>query len=139
MTSEKKLLKKIDESDKEFTAGFTELKKAMSTVGTSIQQSVGTLSQLVGHGMPNYTRMLSPQTYQDQMHQHQMLQHQVHQHQMHQQQMHQNQITYQQRRAYSASSTITSPNHNYNHTVYVSSRDDITDKHNANEKEYQNL
>ena len=54
---------------------------------------------------------------------------------MYQQQMHQNQITYQQRRAYPASRTITSPNQNYN----VSSRDDITDEHDANEKEYQNL
>ena len=48
--------------------------------------------------------------------------------------MHQNQITYQQR-----SSTIISPNHNYSHTTYVSSRDDITDGHDAHEKEYQNL
>ena len=90
----------------------------MCTIGTAIQQSVGILDQLVGQGMPNHTRMLSPQTHQDQMHQHQM-----HQHQMHQQQMHQNQITYQQPRAYPASSTITSSNHNYHHTTYVSSRD----------------
>ena len=73
------------------------------------------------------------------MHQHQMHQHQMHQYQMHQQQMHQNKITYQQQRTYPASSTITSPNHNYNHTVYVSIRDDIMDEHDANEKEYQNL
>ena len=85
----------------------------MSTVGTAIQQS----GQLVGQGMPNYMRILSPQTHQDQMHQHQV----------HLQQMHQMQITYQQRRTYSASSTITSPNHNYDNTAYVSSRDDITD------------
>ena len=58
---------------------------------------------------------------------------------MPQQQMHQNQITYQQRRAYPASSTITSPNHSYNHTAYVSNRDDITDEQDANKKEYQNL
>ena len=62
----------------------------------------------------------------------------MHQHQMHQQQIQQNQITYQQRRVYPASSTITSPNHNYN-TAYDSSRDDIRDEHDANEKEYQNL
>ena len=68
-----------------------------------------------------------------------MHQHQMHQYQMHQQQMHQNQITYQQQRAYPGSSTITSPNHNYNHTVYVSSRGDITNRYDANEKEYQNL
>ena len=96
----KKLLEKIDGSDKEFRAGFTEL----NTIGTAIQQSVGILGQLVGQGMPNHTRMLSPQTYQDQMHQHQM-----YQYQMHRQQMHQNQITYQQRGAYPTSSTITSP------------------------------
>ena len=53
--------------------------------------------------------------------------------------MHQNQVTYQNGRAYPASSTITSPNHNYNHKAHVSSRDDITDEHDANEKEYQNL
>ena len=53
--------------------------------------------------------------------------------------MHQSQITYQQRRAYPTISTGTSPNHNYNHTAYVSSRDDIVDEHDANEKEYQNL
>ena len=68
-----------------------------------------------------------------------MHQHQMHQYQMHQQQMHQNQITYQERKAYPESSTITSPNHNYNNTAYVSSRDDITNGHDANEKEYQNL
>ena len=135
LTSKKeKLLEKIDESDKEFRAGFTELNTIMCTIGTAIQQTVGILDQLVSQGMPNHTRMLSPQTHQDQMHQHQM-----HQYQMHQQQMHQNQITYQQRRAYPASSTITSSNHNYNHTTYVSSRDDIADEHAANEKEYQNL
>ena len=103
-------------------------------IGTTIQQSVGILGQLVGQGMANHTRMLSPQTYQDQ-----MQQHQIYQYQMHQQQMHQNQITYQLRRAYPASSNITSPNHNYNHTAYVSSTDDITDEHDPNEKEYQNL
>ena len=37
MTS-KKLLEKIDESDKEFRAGFTELNKTMSTIGIAIQQ-----------------------------------------------------------------------------------------------------
>ena len=58
---------------------------------------------------------------------------------MHQQQIYENQITYQQRRAYPARSTITSPNHNYNHTVYVSSTDDVTNEHDAYEKEYQNL
>ena len=99
----------------------------MSTVGTAIQQSVGILGQLVGQGMPNYMRILSPQTHQDQMHQHQV----------HLQQMHQMQITYQQRRTYPASSPITSPNDNYDNTAYVSSRDDITDQH--DEKEYQNL
>ena len=41
--------------------------------------------------------------------------------------------------AYPASSTITSPNHNYSHKAYVSSRDDIINEHDANEKEYQNL
>ena len=44
----------------------------MSTIGTTIQQSFGILGQLVGQGMPFHTRMLSPQTYQDQMHQHQI-------------------------------------------------------------------
>ena len=70
-----------------------------------------------------------------------MHQHQMRQYQMHQQQMHQNQITYQKRRAYTASSTITIPSHNHNHAAYVSSRDDITDEHDMkrNEKEYQNL
>ena len=106
----------------------------MSTIGTAIQQSVGILGQLVSQGMPNHTRMVSPQRYQDQMHQHQM-----HQHQMHQCQMHQSQNTYQQGRAYPESSTITSPNHNDNHTAYVSCRDDIMDERDANEKEYQNL
>ena len=72
----KKILEKIDESDKEFRAGFTELNKTMSTIGTAIQQSVGIIVQLVGQDMPNHTRMLLPQTYQDQMHQHQM--HQYH-------------------------------------------------------------
>ena len=67
-----KLLEIIDESDKEFRAGFTELNKTMSTIGTAIQQSFGILGQLVGQGMSNHMRMLSPQTYQDQMHQHQI-------------------------------------------------------------------
>ena len=58
----KKKLEKIDESDKEFSAGFTELNKTMSRAGTAIQQSVRILGQLVGQGMPNHTRMLSPQT-----------------------------------------------------------------------------
>ena len=57
----KKKLEKIDESDKEFSAGFTELNKTMSRAGTAIQQSVRILGQLVGQGMPNHTRMLSPQ------------------------------------------------------------------------------
>ena len=57
----KKELEKIDESDKEFSAGFTELNKTMSRAGTAIQQSVRILGQLVGQGMPNHTRMLSPQ------------------------------------------------------------------------------
>ena len=57
----KKKLEKIDESDKEFSAGFTELNKTMSRAGTAIQQSVRMLGQLVGQGMPNHTRMLSPQ------------------------------------------------------------------------------
>ena len=34
---------------------------------------------------------------------------------------------------------MTSSNHNYNHTAYYSSGNDITDEHEANEKEYQNL
>ena len=59
----KKLLEKIDESDKEVRAGFTELNKTMSAIGTAIQQSVGILGQLVGQSIPNHTRMLSPQTY----------------------------------------------------------------------------
>ena len=67
-----KLLEIIDESDKEFRAGFTELSKTMSTIGTATQQSFGILGQLVGQGMSNHTRMLSPQTYQDQMRQHQI-------------------------------------------------------------------
>ena len=46
---------------------------------------------------------------------------------------------YLSRRAYPASGSSTSPNHNYNHTAYVSSRDDITNVHDANGKEYQNL
>ena len=33
----------------------------MSRAGTAIQQSVRILGQLVGQGMPNHTRMLSPQ------------------------------------------------------------------------------
>ena len=33
----------------------------MSRAGTAIQQSVCILGQLVGQGMPNHTRMLSPQ------------------------------------------------------------------------------
>ena len=57
----KKKLEKIDESDKEFSAGFTELNKTISRAGTAIQQSVRILGQLVGQGMPNHTRMLSPQ------------------------------------------------------------------------------
>ena len=57
----KKKLEKIDESDKEFSAGFTELNKTKSRAGTAIQQSVRILGQLVGQGMPNHTRMLSPQ------------------------------------------------------------------------------
>ena len=57
----KKKLEKIDESDKEFSAGVTELNKTMSRAGTAIQQSVRILGQLVGQGMPNHTRMLSPQ------------------------------------------------------------------------------
>ena len=69
----------------------------------------------------------------------QMYQHQMHQYQMHQQQIHQNQMTYQQRRGYPASSTIANPNHNYDHTAYVSSRDDITDEHDGNETEHQNF
>ena len=63
LTSKKKLLEKIDESDKEVRAGFTELNKTMSAIGTAIQQSVGILGQLVGQSIPNHTRMLSPQTY----------------------------------------------------------------------------
>ena len=106
----------------------------MSTIGTAIQQIVGIPGQLVGQGMSNHTQMLSPQTHQDQRHQHKL-----HQHKMHQQQMHQNQITYHQRSVYPASSAMTSSNHNYNHTAYYSSRTDITDEHEANEKEYQNL
>ena len=57
----KKKLEKIDESDKEFSAGFTELNKTMFRAGTAIQQSVRILCQLVGQGMPNHMRMLSPQ------------------------------------------------------------------------------
>ena len=57
----KKKLEKIDESDKEFSAGFTELNKTIFRAGTAIQQSVRILCQLVGQGMPNHTRMLSPQ------------------------------------------------------------------------------
>ena len=57
----KKKLEKIDESDKEFSAGFTELNKTMFRVGTAIQQSARILCQLVGQGMPNHMRMLSPQ------------------------------------------------------------------------------
>ena len=57
----KKKLEKIDESDKEFSVGFTELNKTMSRAGTAIQQSVRILGQLVGQSMPNHTRMLSPQ------------------------------------------------------------------------------
>ena len=79
-----KLLEKMDESDKELRAGFTESNKTMSTIATAIQQCVGILSQLVGQGMPNHTRMLLLQTYQDQMHQHQMHQYHMHQCQMHQ-------------------------------------------------------
>ena len=57
----KKKLEKIDESDKEFSTGFMELNKTMSRAGTAIKQSVGILAQLVGQGMPNHMRMLSPQ------------------------------------------------------------------------------
>ena len=57
----KKKLEKIDESDKEFSAGFTELNKTIFRAGTAIQQSVRILCQLVGQDMPNHTRMLSPQ------------------------------------------------------------------------------
>ena len=67
----KKTLEKINESDKEFRPGFTELNKTMSTIGTAIQQRFGILGQLVGQGMTIHTQMLSPQTYQDQMHQNQ--------------------------------------------------------------------
>ena len=60
-SKKKKKIEKIDESDKEFSAGFTELNKTMSRAGTAIQQSVCILGQLVGQGMPNHTRMFSPQ------------------------------------------------------------------------------
>ena len=111
----------------------------MSTIGTAVQQTVGIPGQLVGQAMSNHRQLLSSQTYQDQIHQHKLYQHKMHQYQMHQQQMHQNQITYHQRSAYAASSAMTSSNHNYNHTAYYSSGNDITDEHEANEKEYQNL
>lgn len=42
LTFKKELLEKIDQGDKEFRAGFTELN--MSTIGTAIQESVGILS-----------------------------------------------------------------------------------------------
>ena len=79
LTSKKKKKKKIDESDKEFRADFTELNKTMSTIYTAIQQSVSILGQLVGQGMPNHTQILSTQMYQNQMHQHQIHQYQVYQ------------------------------------------------------------
>ena len=47
----KKILEKIEESDKEFRAGFTKLNKTMSTIWTTIQQIIGILSQLVRPGL----------------------------------------------------------------------------------------
>jgi len=116
LTFKKELLEKIDQSDKEFRVGFTELNKTMSNIGTAIQQSVGILSQLVTQGIPNHAHMITPQPYQ----------------------MHQ--TAYQEARAYPGSSTITSSNQNYSRQMYIASGDDIIrDEYDGNEKEYQNL
>ena len=52
VTLKRELLDKMEKSDQEFKASFTELNKTMATIGTAIQQSVGLLGQLLNQGIP---------------------------------------------------------------------------------------
>lgn len=49
----KDLLQKMEQNDKDFKDGFSELNKTMLGIGAAIQQSVGILGQLVNQGMSN--------------------------------------------------------------------------------------
>ena len=52
VTLKRELLDKMEKSDQEFKASFTELNKTMATIGTAIQQSVGLLGQILNQGIP---------------------------------------------------------------------------------------